>query len=114
MKALLITVVACACITLAAGAITPSASLTNKYTFHLSLDDNENYWLFWSVDHAAGDIEIAVQANTAGWVGFGLSPDGRMPNSDIVTGWVNGNGRGFLQVGGAVTRNRENWVWCKE
>ncbi|XP_065840799.1 DBH-like monooxygenase protein 1 [Oscarella lobularis] len=91
------TIVACACIALASGAITPSASLINKYTFHLSLDDNENYWLFWSIDDGAGDISFAVQANTAGWVGFGLSPNGRMPNSDIVTGWVNDNGDAFLQ-----------------
>ena len=35
-------------------------------------------------------ITFAVRVQTTGWVGFGLSPNGQMPNSDVVIGWVKG------------------------
>ena len=31
---------------------------------------------------------LPVSANTTGWVGFGVSPNGQMPRSDVVIGWV--------------------------
>ncbi|XP_065846011.1 DBH-like monooxygenase protein 1 [Oscarella lobularis] len=97
MRPSFVTLAVCTICALATGAILPNDFLINKYTFHVSLDENENYWLFWSVDNEAGEISFGVQVNTPGWIGFGLSPDGRMPNSDIMTGWVNSKGKGFIQ-----------------
>ena len=33
-------------------------------------------------------IKFAVNVSTTGWVGFGLSPNGQTPGSDVVIGWV--------------------------
>ena len=49
-------------------------------------------------DVQAENIRFAVNVSTTGWVGLGLSPTGGMANSDVVIGWVNGNGQAFLQV----------------
>ena len=43
-------------------------------------------------------ISFAVHVNTTGWVGFGLSPNGQMPNSDVVIGWVDRSGSVAFQV----------------
>ena len=42
------------------------------------------YWLYWNL------ISFAVKVQTTGWIGFGfgLSPNGQMPGSDVVIGWV--------------------------
>eukprot|EP00118_Oscarella_pearsei_P005053 m.22576 g.22576 ORF g.22576 m.22576 type:complete len:625 (+) comp28360_c0_seq1:55-1929(+) len=80
-----------------------SSSLSQQYKFGISLNDDGSYWLFWTVNHDAGEIDIAVQVKTKGWIGFGVSPDGKMPNSDIVTGWVK-DGKGFLQDRHSVGR----------
>ncbi|XP_065830167.1 DBH-like monooxygenase protein 1 [Oscarella lobularis] len=81
-----------ACVVLAS----TSASLSRKYDFSVSLDDANTVWLHWTVDHVMGIINIGIEAKTTGWIGFGLSPTGQMPDSDIVTGWVK-DGKGFLQ-----------------
>ena len=71
--------------------------LSSSYPFHVSLE--ERYDLYWKVDLAAKTIQFAVRVETTGWVGFGLSPNGGMPESDIVIGWVDGSsGQGFLHV----------------
>lgn len=44
-------------------------------------------------------ITLAVKARTNGWVGFGVSLNGLMVNSDIMIGWVNDEGKAFLHVG---------------
>ena len=80
-----------------ASSLTADPQLSQKYPSKLSLDEAENYWLYWSVDHNAGTITFAVQVNTPGWIGLGISPNGKMPDSDIVTGWVK-DGEGYLQV----------------
>ena len=43
-------------------------------------------------------IYFAVSARTTGWVGFGLSPNGQMPNSDVVIGWMDENNVQHLTV----------------
>jgi hypothetical protein len=40
-----------------------------------------------------GCTEQAEQVATTGWVGFGLSPNGQMPDSDVVIGWVTDDGQ---------------------
>ena len=39
-----------------------------------------------------------MRVNTTVWVGFGLSPNGGMPNLDIVMGWVEDDGTVVFQV----------------
>lgn len=57
------------------------------------------YTLYWNFSTADETITFAVKAKTNGWVGFGLSPNGGMVNSDVVIGWVNEAGEAFLHVG---------------
>ena len=70
------------------------------YPFRVTLNTEERgglYQLFWRFDNEAETIEFAVRVQTTGWVGFGLSPNGQMPNSDVVIGWVE-NSEAFLHV----------------
>ena len=55
------------------------------------------YELQWSFDVVQQTITFNVLVKTTGWIGFGLSPDGGMIGSDVVTGWVNSTGV-YLQV----------------
>eukprot|EP00058_Branchiostoma_floridae_P003514 XP_002589002.1 hypothetical protein BRAFLDRAFT_124914 [Branchiostoma floridae] len=56
------------------------------FTHHETLDEAGKYNLFWKFDEEKIEFEAHVQ--TKGWVGLGLSPNGGMPGSDIVIGWV--------------------------
>ena len=68
--------------------------LSNKYPFHvaLSTDPTYQYDLYWKVDLDKDMIEFAINASTTGWIGFGLSPNGQMPGSDVLIGWINDDG----------------------
>ena len=52
------------------------------------------YFFYWTVAGYTGSpsdtlrLDALVLANTTGWVGWGLSPDGTMTNADIVIAWV--------------------------
>ena len=61
-------------------------------------DGSPLYTLYWNFDTAEQTITFAVKARTNGWVGFGISPNGGMVNSDVVIGWVNDEGQAFLDV----------------
>ena len=67
--------------------------LSSTYPFRLDLHDN--YTLYWTFDNDAQNITFAVRVRTTGWVGFGVSPNGQMPQSDVVIGWVDGTGNHF-------------------
>ena len=74
--------------------------LSETYPFKVTLNTAENgglYELYWTFDNAAETISFAVRVQTTGWVGFGISPNGQMPNSDVVIGWVD-NGQTFFHV----------------
>ena len=74
--------------------------LSEAYPFKATLNTAENgglYELYWAFDNAAETISFAVRVQTTGWVGFGLSPNGQMPNSDVVIGWVD-NGEVYFTV----------------
>ena len=73
--------------------------LNTEYRFHTNLADAE-YVLHWNVDMQNEEITFAVNVSTTGWVGFGISPNGQMPGSDVVIGWVNNSGQVFFQVSG--------------
>ena len=51
---------------------------------------NDEYVIFWKFNKE--DITFEVHAQTTGWVGFGLSPNGGMAGSDMVIGWVPSDG----------------------
>jgi len=76
-----------------------TANLRNEYDHAAYLDPEENYKLYWSVKDADKSIHFAVEVNTTGWVGFGISAglSGSMKGADIVIGWVDSKGKGHLQ-----------------
>ena len=65
-------------------------SLEEEYRFSAILDNG--YKLHWNFDLEQQMIAFAVNVSTTGWVGFGLSPNGQMPGSDVVIGWVDNDG----------------------
>ena len=73
----------------------------SSYPFKATLNTEENgglYELYWNFDNDAETISFAVRVQTTGWVGFGLSPNGQMPNSDVVIGWVTDDGETMFHV----------------
>ena len=72
----------------------------SNYPFKATLNhaDNGSYELYWNFDYEAETISFAVRVQTTGWVGFGLSPNGQMPNSDVVIGWVTDEGQTVFHV----------------
>ena len=69
--------------------------VSDTFTHSIKLKDNGFFHVFWKYDTET--ITFEIHAKTLGWVGFGLSPNGGMPNSDIVIGWVK-DGQGYLKV----------------
>lgn len=59
----------------------------NDYQFSATLVE-DTYWLYWNFSNAKETIKFAVQVKTTGWIGFGISPNGQMPESDVVIGWI--------------------------
>ena len=84
----------CSIINLSAAA---PVDLQAKYPFSLVLFDQQEqyYGLHWNFTRSTERIYFAVNVSTTGWVGFGLSPDGQMPGSDVVIGWVSNAGQFF-------------------
>lgn len=71
--------------------------LLTEYSFSSALA-GDDYILHWTADLQGKELGIAVNVSTTGWVGFGISPNGQMPGSDVVIAWVDSNGETFLQV----------------
>ena len=63
-----------------------SAHNFEEYSFHRKL--NEQYELHWKFNLQTETIQFAVKVQTQGWVGFGISTNGRMSGSDVIIGWV--------------------------
>ena len=72
--------------------------LSEQYTYSVEMDTEGRYTMFYSYDEASSILRIAVRVQTTGWIGLGISPNGQMPGSDVVMGWVDQNGTAFLQV----------------
>ena len=74
-------------------------NLSSRYAFSSTLynRNGDTYVLHWNFSTAERTIAFAVNVSTTGWVGFGLSPNGGMVNSDVVMGWVS-NGRTYFHV----------------
>ena len=81
-------------------------NLSTRYAFSSTLYDmdGDTYVLHWNFSNADRTIAFAVNVSTTGWVGFGLSPNGGMTNSDVVMGWVR-NGQTYFHVSLQLERN---------
>ncbi|XP_033106274.1 DBH-like monooxygenase protein 1 [Anneissia japonica] len=69
------------------------------------LDEEYEVLLKWRID--GDDIFIEMSAKTQGYVAIGFSPNGGMPGSDIVAGWVK-DGKAFLSDRHAITYSKPN------
>ena len=63
---------------------------TDAYTNKQILVEPDSYILYWN--YTDTDIIFEIHANTSGWVGFGISPNGGMENSNVIIAWINSNG----------------------
>ncbi len=70
----------------------------NEWTHTSWLDHNNKYHLKWKTNDKTDTISFLVEVKTKGWVGFGISPNGGMKNSDIVIGWVTDDGKTYFHV----------------
>ena len=75
-------------------------NLQAEYPFSAVLRDEggQYYGLHWNFTRSTESIYFAVNVSTTGWVGFGLSPNGQMPGSDVVMGWVASSGQTYFWV----------------
>lgn len=71
------------------------SSLVHAIHWEHSVNLNDDYRLMWNI--YGQEITFEVQARTLGYVGLGFSPDGRLPGSDVVIGWVS-QGQVHFQV----------------
>lgn len=78
--------------------VTPSKpSPTEPFSNVWQLDNHDNYWLFWKTNGT--HITFETHVKTKGYVGFGLSTNGKMFPSDVVVGWVDNQGLTHFKVG---------------
>lgn len=80
-----------------AGAALAAHDLSQEYRFSASLA-GDDYILHWTADLQNKTLSAAVNVSTTGWVGFGFSPNGQMPGSDVIIAWVNSKGEVLLHV----------------
>ena len=79
------------CITSLYGNPLPSS----QYKYDVTLDNDGKYRVYWDFNDTHITFEVHVE--TRGYVGFGISPNGDMVNSDVVIGWVK-DGRTYFSV----------------
>lgn len=71
----------------------------NEWNHETWLDPHEKFHVKWTNDYASKTITFFVEVKTRGWIGFGLSPNGGMKNSDIIIAWVDDNdGKTYFHV----------------
>ena len=70
------------------GILDPTATPkpSENFPFHTLLDQTGDYHLYWKVNST--HITFETHVRTLGYVGFGLSSNGKMFPSDVVIGWV--------------------------
>ncbi|XP_055521654.1 DBH-like monooxygenase protein 2 homolog, partial [Leucoraja erinacea] len=61
---------------------------------HITLETG--FDVFWGFDTGEGQITFAVEAQTMGWVGLGLTHSGDMTGADMAVGWVK-DGQPYFQ-----------------
>ena len=78
-------------------AIAQDLDLLGSFDNFILLNTNPQYGLYWTPFNAS--IKFAVHVETTGWVGLGISPDGLMPDSDVIMGFVDDfSNQTFLSV----------------
>lgn len=87
---------------------------SETYFQHKSiLVEPDKYVLSWN--YTAIDITFKVVVNGTKWVGFGLSPNGGMLNSDVIVAWLNEDGtsdfsdRSVTQTRYPIRDAKNNW-----
>lgn len=71
----------------------------NPYKHKQVLGPKASFVVEWSVNWKERSILFQVSAETKGWVGFGLSKDGRMAYSDAIVGGVDSySGKPYFNV----------------
>ena len=70
---------------------------SEKYRFSAAIA-GENYILHWNTNLQRKELAIAVNVSTTGWIGFGFSPNGQMPGSDMIIAWLADSGEVFFNV----------------
>ena len=74
------------------------ADLELGHSFFSPLDEDQKVKLYWNISTANKEIYFTVEAQTTGWIGFGISSgQGRMEGADIVIGWVK-DGKPYFKV----------------
>ncbi|CAC5419592.1 unnamed protein product [Mytilus coruscus] len=63
---------------------------TSAFQHEIQLDPDGNFWLFWNVSGV--NITFETHVRTRGYVGFGLSQNGKMFPSDVIVSWINSDG----------------------
>ena len=80
--------------------------IPDRYDFQLNLEFQQEgaatFKFFYTYDRDNQMLKMAVKVLSLGWVGIGFSRNQFMPDSDVAIGWVDGSGRGFLQVSSFV------------
>eukprot|EP01084_Bolivina_argentea_P281326 481319_1 len=69
------------------------SALTNwedDFDYFTYLDANDLYKLYWT-DLDDNLIEFGMEVTGTGWIALGISPNGQMPQSDIMFAWVDDN-----------------------
>ncbi|KAJ8300645.1 hypothetical protein KUTeg_022164 [Tegillarca granosa] len=66
-----------------------------NYTNKVILDRDGLFTMHWLTNNTHIIIKLLVKTN--GYIGFGISPNGKMYPSDVVIGWVNDNGQAHLK-----------------
>ena len=74
------------CLLVKLNAIDSSTFFVNNAT----LMGPDQYLLYWN--YTSTDITFKAVVKTTGWLGFGISPNGGMPYSDLVVAYLNQNG----------------------
>ncbi|XP_033727736.1 DBH-like monooxygenase protein 1 [Pecten maximus] len=59
---------------------------TRHFDHYVQLDATGQYWLFWTTNDTHVTFETHV--NTQGYIGFGISPNGKMFPADVIVGGV--------------------------
>ena len=74
------------------------ADLAPDHSSFSLLDEDQKVKLYWNINMANKEIYFLVEAQTTGWVGFGISSgQGKMAGADIVIGWVK-DGKPYFKV----------------
>lgn len=66
---------------------------------NLKTFDEGRFKVYWTYMNSTDMLHFKLEVKTKGWVSFGFTttPTG-MKNYDIAIGWVNANGKAYLQV----------------